>query len=172
MSARAAWRLDSLGFTDVYDYAAGKADWRAVGLPTEGPDAAQPRAGQAVQRDVPTCALSDRIGEVRDRVRSAGWDACVVVNAESVVLGLVRGEAFAAQPESTAEAVMEAGPTTARHDEDLPDLVERLRAAHATSILVTTSDGRLMGLLRRSDAEQRLAESMRPDGQESSPSQG
>src|SRR5690242_9310680 len=110
MSARAAWRLDSLGFTDVYDYAAGKADWRAAGLPTEGPDAAKPRAGHAIQREVPTCALSDRIGEVRDRVRSAGWDTCVVVNAAGIVLGLVHGEAFAAPPESTAEAVMEPGP--------------------------------------------------------------
>jgi CBS domain-containing protein len=145
MSARAAWRLESLGFTDVYDYAAGKADWRAAGLPTEGPDAAKPRAGQAVQRDVPTCALSDRIGEVRDRVRSAGWDACVVVNAEGIVLGLMRGESLAAPPEMTVEAVMAAGPTTARPDEALPDLIERLRAAHATNTAVSTAVGPVVG---------------------------
>ena len=27
MSPRAAWRLDSLGFQQVYDYVAGEADW-------------------------------------------------------------------------------------------------------------------------------------------------
>jgi hypothetical protein len=27
MSPRAAWRLESIGFGQVYDYAAGKADW-------------------------------------------------------------------------------------------------------------------------------------------------
>ncbi len=37
MSPRAASRLESLGFREAYDYAAGKADWFAAGLPMEGP---------------------------------------------------------------------------------------------------------------------------------------
>ena len=37
MSPRAACRLESLGFGEVYDYVAGKLDWMAAGLPTEGP---------------------------------------------------------------------------------------------------------------------------------------
>ena len=36
MSARAAPRLATLGFTDVYRYQAGKADWFAAGLLREG----------------------------------------------------------------------------------------------------------------------------------------
>src|SRR5207249_889428 len=36
MSPRAAWRLESLGFTEVYEYSAGKSDWGAYGLPLEG----------------------------------------------------------------------------------------------------------------------------------------
>ncbi len=36
MSPRAAWRLESLGFTRVYDYVAGKVDWFAAGFPREG----------------------------------------------------------------------------------------------------------------------------------------
>ena len=32
MSSRAAWRLESLGFGDVYDYVDGKLDWMAAGL--------------------------------------------------------------------------------------------------------------------------------------------
>jgi hypothetical protein len=35
MSPRAACRLELLGFTQVYDNVAGKADWLAHGLPTE-----------------------------------------------------------------------------------------------------------------------------------------
>src|SRR2546430_16920519 len=35
MSPRAAARLEQLGF-DVYDYALGKVDWMARGLPMEG----------------------------------------------------------------------------------------------------------------------------------------
>jgi len=34
-SRKAAERLDALGYEDVYDYEAGKADWREAGLPTE-----------------------------------------------------------------------------------------------------------------------------------------
>ena len=43
MSPRAACRLELLGFTQVYDDVAGKADWLAHGLPTEGEQAQVPR---------------------------------------------------------------------------------------------------------------------------------
>jgi hypothetical protein len=36
MSPRAAWRLEASGFSPVYDYTAGKADWLAADLPFEG----------------------------------------------------------------------------------------------------------------------------------------
>ena len=80
MSPRAAWRLESLGFAEVYDYVAGKLDWMAAGLPTEGTNAARPRVGQVARKDVPTCSLEERLGAVRDRVRALGWDVVVVVN--------------------------------------------------------------------------------------------
>lgn len=34
-SPRAARQLDELGYETVYDYEAGKADWKAAGLPIE-----------------------------------------------------------------------------------------------------------------------------------------
>lgn len=34
-SPKAAQRMEELGYTDVYDYEAGKADWKAAGLPVE-----------------------------------------------------------------------------------------------------------------------------------------
>lgn len=34
-SARAAARLESLGYRNVYDYEAGKTDWKQAGLPIE-----------------------------------------------------------------------------------------------------------------------------------------
>jgi rhodanese-related sulfurtransferase len=90
LSPRAAWRLESLGFAEVYDYVDGELDWLAAGLPTEGRNADVPRAGDVARRDVPTCRLEEPIGQVRERVRAAGWDACVVVNDQRVVLGLLR----------------------------------------------------------------------------------
>src|SRR5919199_650618 len=93
MSPRAAWRLESLGFTRVFDYVAGKQDWFAAGLPSEGKLAGRPKPGDLARRDVPTCGLAERVGDVHERARAAGWDACVVVNAESIVLGLMPREA-------------------------------------------------------------------------------
>ena len=90
MSPRAAWRLESLGFTQVFDYVPGKADWFASGLPREGKLASVPTIGGVARRDVPTCALAEKVENARDRVRAAGWDRCVVVSKERVVLGLLR----------------------------------------------------------------------------------
>ena len=90
MSPRAAWRLEGLGFESVYDYVPGKADWFASGLPREGRLASAPTIGEAARRDVPTCAPAEKVGAVRERVQRAGWDRCVVVNMERVVLGPLR----------------------------------------------------------------------------------
>ncbi len=90
MSARAAWRLETLGFTEVYDYAPSKADWMAWGLPREGRSASVPTVGEVARRDVPTCALADTVGAARDRARAAGSDLCEVVTSGGVVLGLLR----------------------------------------------------------------------------------
>ena len=156
MSPRAAWRLESLGFTKVYDYVAGKIDWLAGGLPVEGTLADLPRAGEVARKDVPTCRLTDRVGDVSHRVREADDNVCVVTNDEGIVLGRLRPRALDADPETPVEEVMESGPTTTRPDDPLDALTERLQSARVGSILVTTPDGRLVGILYRKDAEQRL----------------
>ena len=158
MSNRAAWRLESLGFTRVYHYTPGKDGWLAMGLPTEGPDAATPRAGDVADRDTPTCALNDRLGDVRDRLRLAAKTSCIVVNDQRVVLGRIRDGSLDGDPEQTVEAVMEAGPTTVRPSEPLDALITRMQKRRAGSIVVSTADGVLVGVLRREDGERRLSE--------------
>ncbi len=70
MSARAGSRLSSLGFTNVYRYQAGKADWFAAGLPREGKEAHIPRVADVAMRDVATYRLDERVSDVRDRMRA------------------------------------------------------------------------------------------------------
>src|ERR1051326_8061662 len=36
LSARAAWRLETMGFQEVYRYTPGKADWLAAGVENRG----------------------------------------------------------------------------------------------------------------------------------------
>ena len=149
-------RLESLGFSRVFDYVPGIADWLAFGLPTEGTNADPPRAGHVARRDVPTCRLTDRLGDIRDDVHARGWESCIVVDQQGVVLGRVRDDAFEDDPDRTAEDVMRAGPATVRPSEPLDALVQRMRDRNVESIVVSTSDGVLVGVLRRADAERRL----------------
>ncbi len=158
MSARAAWRLESLGFTRVFRYTPGKSDWLAAGLPTEGRLAGQLRAAHVARRHVPTCRLTDRVGEVRERVRAAEEQVCIVVNEAGVVLGRLRGQALEADAQATVESVMEEGPTTIRPNTPLESISRRMHERRVGSIVVTDSDGRLIGILYRSDADRRLAE--------------
>src|SRR4051812_48296987 len=110
MSARAAWRLESLGFSRVHRYAAGKSDWFGAGLPREGRLVGFPTAADALRPDVPTCRLDEPVRAAAERARTAGWDMCVVVDARRVVLGVLREEALAGDQARCAEQAMEAGP--------------------------------------------------------------
>jgi CBS domain-containing protein len=157
MSARAAWRLEALGFARVYRYAAGKADWLAAGLPTEGTGAQTLRAGAVTRTDVPTCVPGERVDQAAGRARRAGWGTCIVVDADRVVVGRLRRDALDAAGEALVEQIMEEGPTTIRASEELAGLVHRMRRRNVPSIVVTDPDGRLLGVLQRSDAEQALA---------------
>jgi predicted transcriptional regulator len=158
LSPRAAWRLETLGFTQIYDYVTGKVDWLANGLPTEGKEARSLRAKDCMRRDIPSCRLGDSLGAVWQRVQAAGDDACVVVNEAGIVLGSLSGEAFAAAPESTVEQVMDPGPTTIRPHVSLVEITEYLQHRDRDRVLVTTAEGRLMGVLYRQDAERLLSE--------------
>ena len=158
MSPRAAWRLEGLGFAKVYDYMPGKADWFANGLPKEGTLASIPTIGEAARRDVPTCGLRDTVGNAREQAQQAGWDRCVVVNEERVVLGLLRKKELDADPEATAEEAMRNGPATFRPDEPVEKMAKQMRERGASAVLVTTSEGKLLGLLYQDDAERLTAE--------------
>lgn len=158
MSARAAWRLEGLGFRQVFRYAAGKSDWLAAGLPSEGTLAVQLRAGAVARKNVPTCRLTDRIGDVRERVQVAEERVCIVVNNQGIVLRRLQGQALEADAQATVEEVMEEGPTTIRPNIPLESIAKRMDERRVGSIIVTDSDGRLIGILYRRDADRRLEE--------------
>jgi CBS domain-containing protein len=141
-----------MGFTRVYDYAAGKQDWASAGLPMEGREAQKPRAGTVARPDVPTASLDEPIDSVRERVRAAGWDACVVVNAERIVFGLLRAEQLAAMGSGPVEAFMRPGPSTFRPNVPIQEMAEYMVEHDMVSCPITTNEGRLVGLLLRDDA--------------------
>jgi predicted transcriptional regulator len=140
-----------MGFTQVYDYQAGIQDWMGAGLPTEGTNAQRPRLADVARRDVPMCSLGERLGDVRDRTVAAGWDACVVVSPERVVLGLLRARELNADPSLPVERAMRPGPSTYRPSVSVAEMRRIMADRDLDSSPVTTADGRLVGLVRKQD---------------------
>ena len=156
MSPRAVARLEIFGFTKVYDYVNGKADWLASALPSEGLSAGHSTAGSTLRHDDIVAHSGEMLGDVAARVRSEGKNAVIVINDRHVVLGRVRGRALAGDPNTTIEGVMQSGPSTIRPDTPLETVVKTLREGNVTSTLVTDPDGRLLGTIYLEDAEHKL----------------
>jgi rhodanese-related sulfurtransferase/CBS domain-containing protein len=151
LSPRAACRLEALGFEQVFDYVPGKADWLARGLPREGQKATEKRVGDLVRTDAVTARLDDRVGDIRERVEASPYGFGFVVADRGTLLGRLRRSALEGNPNETAADVMEPGPSTVRADTPPPELASRLDKGGLTTAVVTTPEGRLMGVVRRAD---------------------
>lgn len=145
-----------MGFSPVYRYAAGKLDWFAFDLPMEGEFAEIPKASDVVRRDVPACQLGEPVGEVFQRCQDLGWNVCLVVNEQNILMGRLRGKAWEADPDTSVEGVMENGPTTFRPDNFLGPLVKRMHDKKVGTVIITDPDGALIGILYRKDGDERL----------------
>lgn len=151
MSPRAACRLESLGFRAVYDYVPGKSDWLARGLPTEGTQAATRRAHHLARADVVRAALTDPVEELAEHLAGSIYPFALVVSEQGALLGRLPRSIIERSAGKEACEVMEAGPSTIRADTDAAKLLERLRAQNLRFALVTTPEGKLIGVVRRDD---------------------
>lgn len=151
MSPRAASRLETLGFPRVCDYAAGKADWGSYGLPLDGHADSSTRVSGIAATDVPTCRLDELVADVTARLRD-DWDICVVTNDANIVLGLL-GRSALRSTQTRVEKAMTPGPSTIRPSARLDAIAKRMHDQNLTRIIVTRSDGVLLGVLRAEDVE-------------------
>jgi rhodanese-related sulfurtransferase len=150
MSPRAATLLDRLGF-DVYDYALSKVDWMAHGLPVEGTAASQPTALTFARDDVATCSLDTRADEILQLIDQSPYGFALVLT-DRVVLGRVRRSRLDDAPEdASAELLMEPGPSTTRPHTSPTDVANQLQRRDANTAILTTPEGELLGVVRRSD---------------------
>jgi CBS domain-containing protein len=151
VSPRAACRLEALGFAEVYDYVPGKADWMARGLPIEGTNADLATAGRVARDDVVTCGAREPVADVRERIERSAYGFALVTSAGGVVLGRLRASAIREAGDARAEDLMEPGPSTVRPDVPAGDLARRLADRELGTAIVTTPEGRLIGVARRDD---------------------
>jgi CBS domain-containing protein len=99
-----------------------------------------------------TCAPDELIGDV---ARRADDNGCVVVNEHGIVLGRLGPKELAAPPDLTVEVVMQPGPPTVRADEPLAELLSRMEQHHVSVMVVSTPEGRLLGVVRGAGNEAR-----------------
>ena len=132
----------------------GKVDWLARNLPTEGDEADKARVGALARDDVVTCTLDTRASELRDAIEASPYGFALVVSSEGTLLGRVRSSKLAdAADEATAEQVMQPGPSTVRPDLAVDELRERLDDKDLKTALVSTPEGRLIGVVTRKALE-------------------
>ena len=133
----------------------GKADWRAHGLPVDGEHADRPTAGSLARDDVITCRLNDPIGPIREQVESSPYGFALVTTEDGILLGRLRGSVMRDAPaETTAEAIMEPGPSTVRADTLASELATRLAERDLRTAIVSTPEGRLIGVVMRTDLQE------------------
>jgi Mg/Co/Ni transporter MgtE len=99
------------------------------------------------KRDVATCRPDELVVAVRDRVSSEGNEPVIVIDADRIVLGLVRPGGSIGDPSLRVEDAMDPAPVTFRPNLPVGELPEYLERASPREILVTTSDGVLIGLV-------------------------
>ena len=93
---------------------------------------------------------------MRARVHAAGWNTCFVVDERHVLLGRLGRTALEGTDGSSIEQAMTLGPSTIRPSARLEPVLKRMRDRNLTGLPVTTSGGRLIGLLLREDLERKL----------------
>jgi hypothetical protein len=130
----------------VYDYLDGKMDWIGAGLPWDG---TADLIGRFIDPHVATCRADERVDKVAARVGDV--ELCVVIIGTGVVNGVLRRAQLKKADGARVADVMELGPATVRPSEEREALNARLDHAERREILVTTPEGRLVGVYRRAD---------------------
>lgn len=139
-----------MGF-QAYDYTGGKADWISEGWETERAVGARREARDVLATDFATCRPNEEAAGLAGRVADAG--DLLVVNEEGVLLGRVGPHQLHDLADgAAAEEVMEPGPTTVRPFEPLEPLLERMTKGRVREVVVTSTEGRVLGVVRRADA--------------------
>jgi CBS domain-containing protein len=149
LSPRAAWLLEAAGFGPVHDYAASKSDWLAADLPFEG-KARLP--GMITRRGVATVAESAPAGEALRLLEVQGFGPVPALNGAGVVMGAAyRDRLQAASADAGVGTVMRPGVSTVRPSQDAAAQAGRMGHTGVTRVVVTRSDGTLIGLFFAAD---------------------
>ncbi len=146
MSQRAAWQLERLGFSHVYDFVVGKVHWLGSGRPTVRTDGPT-RVGEELTDPV-TALLHETVSDITERLGGSNGSV-VVIDANAIVYGRVRRKDLDAADGSASMAdIMRLGPTTIRPHEEADAARERMAGRSVKALIVTRTTGELLGEFR------------------------
>jgi rhodanese-related sulfurtransferase len=149
LSPRAADWLTVLGFDDVYDYAASKVAWLALGLPVEGTTPRRERAGSRAGTPAPV-GPGATVADLADAFDD--WPVAVVTSGPFVV-GVVRPEVLGLPPDTPVRSVLQPGPPSVRPSITVDELARSMDQDGQRWVLVTHLDGTYVGVVRRDDLD-------------------
>lgn len=131
----------------------GKVDWLAHALPVEGDRPDAPIAGRAMRDDAALCGPEDRIADVHEAVKRSPYPFALVTSDDRTVLG--RAPLSALDPSSKRPVfdVAEPGPKTFRPHAAADKVAGFLADKDFRWAIVTTPEGRLLGVASREDLE-------------------
>ena len=142
-----------LGFADVYDYAPGKVDWLAHNLEVEGETIDPPTVGRVIRDDAVRCAPTDRATDVLKSIERSPYPFALVTSVDGIVVGRVRASALDASSEEPVGDIAEPGPKTFRPHRSAENVARQLAEKDLRWAIVTTPEGRLLGVASREDLE-------------------
>jgi CBS domain-containing protein len=104
--------------------------------------------------DVVRCASSDPVSEVRASIERSIYPFALVTGRDGMLLGRVRASALKAEPDDRPVGeVMELAPSTVRPHRAAGELAKHLADRDLRWAIVTTPEGRLLGVASREELE-------------------
>jgi CBS domain-containing protein len=138
----------------VHDYVAGKVDWLAHNLPVEGEQATPPTAGRLMRDDAVRCRPDNRMADVLERIDHSPYGFALVTTEEGIVVGRVHpNKSGGGASDQPVGEVMDLDPSTVRPHRSAAKLAETLAEKDHRWAIVTTPEGRLLGVAWREDLE-------------------
>ena len=131
----------------------GKVDWLASNLPVEGDRPYAPIAGRAMRDDAVRCRPTDRIADVLESIQGSPYPFALVTSGDGTLLGRAPASALDPTSERPVWDVAQPGPKTFRPHVEAEKVVEVLAEKGYRWAIVTTPEGRLLGVASRKDLE-------------------
>ena len=130
---------------------AGKVDWLAHNLPVEGDKADAPIAGRAMRDDAVLCRPTDRVADVRASIERSPYPFALVTSENGTLLGRAPLSALDADSDRPVWDVAASGPKTFRPPVSAEKVVGVLADKDLRWAIITTPEGRLLGVASRED---------------------